>query len=172
MGQWCRYKRKYLKMFKFFIKTNQQKLLWKTKKNDQIFDSNNQFVTSNDQTTNLVFPNFFHEIFSVEQLRKKKQTLFIGPKLREKKICFGPIKSLLFQLLKLRKNRGKNWGKQNWLFGGLMSRTRYKIALCKIHNFIKNDSNILSRQMICPSYPSKRKTLSKLTKSMFKPVRM
>ena len=30
---------------------------------------NNQFVTSNHQTTNLVFPNFFHEIFSVEQLK-------------------------------------------------------------------------------------------------------
>ena len=32
---------------------------------------NNQFVTSNHQTTNLVFPNFFREIFLVEQLKKK-----------------------------------------------------------------------------------------------------
>ena len=29
---------------------------------------------------------------------------------------------IFYQLLKLRKIRGKNWGKQNWLFGGLMSR--------------------------------------------------
>ena len=28
--------------------------------------------------------------------------------------------------MKLRKTRGKTWGKQDWLFDGLMSRTRYK----------------------------------------------
>ena len=36
----------------------------------------NQFVTSNHQTMNLVFPNLFHKIFSFH--------------------CFGPIKSLLY----------------------------------------------------------------------------
>ena len=34
--------------------------------------------------------------------------------------------SFLLKLLKLRKIRGKDWGKLEWLFGGLMSRTRYK----------------------------------------------
>ena len=29
------------------------------------------FVTSNHQTTNFDFPNFFHEFFSVKQLKKK-----------------------------------------------------------------------------------------------------
>ena len=41
------------------------------------------FVTSNHQTTNLVFPNFFHEFFSVlvvEEINK----LFIA----QKKACF------------------------------------------------------------------------------------
>ena len=27
--------------------------------------------------------------------------------------------------VKLRKFLGKNWGKQNWLFGGMISRIRY-----------------------------------------------
>ena len=33
-----------------------------------------------------------------------------NPVLDQPKVCF------LFQLLKLRKIRGKNWGRQNWLF--------------------------------------------------------
>ena len=53
------------------------------------------FVTTNHQTTDLVSPNFFLEFFSVLSVEKE-----------------------------LRKFRGKNLGKQNWLFGGLMSRTR------------------------------------------------
>ena len=82
------------------------------------------FVTSIHQTKNIVFPIFFHEFFSVWPDEKENE-LFIGPKLR-KKICYGPVKSLfLFQLLKLRKFRGKNWGKQDSWFGGFMSRTRY-----------------------------------------------
>ena len=59
------------------------------------------FVTPNHQTTNLVSPNFFLEFFSDLSVEKE-----------------------LFKLVKLRKFRGKNLGKQNWLFGGLMSRTR------------------------------------------------
>ena len=71
-------------------------------------------VTSNHQTTNLVFLNFFHEFFSISAVEKEKK-LFIGPKLKKKLFC------LLFQLLKLEKIGGKNW-----LFSGLMSRTRYE----------------------------------------------
>ena len=37
------------------------------------------FVTSNHQTTNLVFPNFFHEFFSVLAVEKENK-FFIGPK--------------------------------------------------------------------------------------------
>ena len=67
---------------------------------------NNQFVTANQQTTNLVFLNFFHEIFSVE----KENKLFIGPKLR--KICFRPIKSLLsFSTAQTEKSSWKKLGK-------------------------------------------------------------
>ena len=50
------------------------------------------------QTTNLAFPNYFHEFLSVWENKH-----FIGPKLR------------------------KVHGKQNWLLSGLMSRTRYLI---------------------------------------------
>ena len=106
------------------------------------------FMTSNHHTTNFVFPNFFHEFFSVLP--------FFFKVLDQWKVCF------LFQLLKLRKILGKNWGKrtflslsswkrkqafhwsktlkkllklrrvheknwrkQDWLFGGLMGWTRY-----------------------------------------------
>jgi hypothetical protein len=44
-------------------------------------------------------PNCFHEFFSVLAVEKENR-LFKGPKLR--------------------KIRGKNWGKQDWLFGGLI----------------------------------------------------
>ena len=50
----------------------------------------NLFVTSIHQTTNLDFPNFFYEFFSVTAVEKEDK-LFIGPKL--KKTCFGPIKT-------------------------------------------------------------------------------
>ena len=54
------------------------------------------------------FPQFFPRIF-----------LSFGPM----KICF------LFQLLLGRNIRGKNWGKQYWLFGESMSRTRYTFRI-------------------------------------------
>ena len=75
---------------------------------------NKQFVTSNHQTTNLVFPIFFYEIFSVEQLKKITNFLLVQNSffsvLDQWKVCY------LFQLLKLRKIRGKNWGKQKLFF--------------------------------------------------------
>ena len=75
------------------------------------------FVTSNHQTTNLVFPNF-SQPWAVEKL-------CIGPK----QFFFSILDQwkiyLLFILLKLRKNCEKNWGKQGSWFGGLMSRTWY-----------------------------------------------
>jgi hypothetical protein len=64
-------------------------------------------VTSNHKTTNLVFPNFFHEFFSALSVEKENE-LFIGPKLK-KKLFWTNKKSVcfLFQLLKLRENGGK-----------------------------------------------------------------
>ena len=65
---------------------------------------NTLFVTSNHQTTNLVFPNFFHEFFSVFAVEKITFYWF-------KTGCFlsvGPMKKL-FQLIKLRTNCGNNW---------------------------------------------------------------
>jgi hypothetical protein len=67
-------------------------------------------VTSNHQTTNLVFPKFFYQFFSVSVV-KKENKLFIGTKPR--KTCFGPIKSLFsFSTAQAE----KNWGKQDWWF--------------------------------------------------------
>ena len=66
------------------------------------------------QTTNLVFPNFFHLFFSALAVEKENK-LFIVPKqvffsvLDQWKVCF------LFQLLKLRKIHGKNGGKNGCL---------------------------------------------------------
>ena len=102
------------------------------------------FVTSNHQTTNLVFPNFFLEFFSVWG-DEKENKLFIGPKLRKK--LFG---TNLFQLLKLRKNRGKNWGKQYSWFGGLMSWTIHSflnsnicLSLRSLFRFVKPHPSVL-----------------------------
>ena len=73
------------------------------------------FVTWNNQTENLVFPNFVH----VQQLKKKQSSLL------QIFFSFGPMQSLfLFHLVKLRKIRGKKWGNPNLWFGRLMSRTR------------------------------------------------
>ena len=66
------------------------------------------FVTSNTKQ-----PILFSPIFSIIFLSMSS--------------WFGSMKSFFsFQLLKLRKIRERNWRKQDWLFGSLMSRTRYK----------------------------------------------
>ena len=43
------------------------------------------FVTSNHQTTNIVFPNFFPEFFSASAVEEENK-LFIGPKQRKKTV--------------------------------------------------------------------------------------
>jgi hypothetical protein len=71
------------------------------------------FVTSNQKITNFV--------------EKENQTFqFVKNRFFFLTYCFGPIKSLLsFSNAQTEKHiRGKNLGKRNWLFGGLMSRTR------------------------------------------------
>ena len=60
------------------------------------------------QTTNFVFPNFFHEFFSVLAVEKENNH-FIGPK-QVFFLSFGPIKSLFsFSTAKTEKNSRKNW---------------------------------------------------------------
>ena len=51
------------------------------------------FVTSNHQTTNLVFPNFFHETFSAWAV-EKTTTLYWSKQNRFFFLRFGPMKSL------------------------------------------------------------------------------
>ena len=64
------------------------------------------FVTSNHQTTNLVFPIFFHEFFSVEQLKAKTNFSLVVQ--NWEKTCFGPIKSFFsFSTAKTEKNSWK-----------------------------------------------------------------
>jgi hypothetical protein len=70
----------------------------------------------------LFFPIFSTIISQFKQLKKKadfywSKTVFF--------FSFGPIKSLFSLPQMLRKIRVRNWKKQDWLFGGLMSRTRY-----------------------------------------------
>ena len=64
------------------------------------------FVTLNNQTTNIVSPNFFPKIFLVLAVEKGNK-LFIGPKQVVSQIWTN---DLFFQLLKLGKIHGKNWG--------------------------------------------------------------
>ena len=76
----------------------------------------NQYVTSNHQITNLVFPNFSHDFFQLERLKRKTTFLSIGSK-QIFFLGFGPMKSLFsFQMLKLTKVRGKFFGKKDWWF--------------------------------------------------------
>jgi hypothetical protein len=94
-------------------------------------------VRPNHQTTNLDFPNLFHQFFSV--LAENK--LIIGPKLRKKNLfwlCFGPMKSLFsFSTTKIEKHWWKKWGNQDWLFGNLMSGTRKTFIFIEfIHRFV------------------------------------
>jgi hypothetical protein len=68
----------------------------------QFFPKNILFMTSNPQTTNLVFLNSFHELFSVLAVEKEnKQT--IGPK-QVFFLNFGQMKNLFsFSTAQLRK---------------------------------------------------------------------
>ena len=85
---------------------------------------NNQFVTSNHQTTNLVFPIFFHEIFSVEQLKKITNFLLVQNSffsvLDQWKVCF------LFELL--------NW--EN--FVGKIGENKIRGLVVRCHELITN----------------------------------
>ena len=66
-------------------------------------------VTSNHQTTNLVFPNISSKFFSFSAAEEQNK-LFIDP--NQVFLSIGLMKSVFFQLLELRKNRQKNWGQQ------------------------------------------------------------
>ena len=73
-------------------------------------------VTSNHQTTNLVFPNFFSAL-----VVEKENKLFFGPKQVFSQFWTNEEFVLFFN--------GSNWekigeNKIGGLFGGLMSRTR------------------------------------------------
>ena len=97
------------------------------------------FVTSNHQTTNLVFPNFFPWIFLSLSSWKRKQ--------------------VFSQTSKLRKIRGKNWRKLDWFFGGLMSRTRYSIENFYLvepqnkENFVKKICTFRNRENMWWAWP-------------------
>ena len=75
------------------------------------------FMTSNHQTTNLDFPNLlcllvsfcflqiFHEFFSAVWEVEKENKLFIGPKIRKRRLIWIS-KKFFFQQLKLFQKRG------------------------------------------------------------------
>ena len=83
---------------------------------------NNQFVTSNQQTNNLVFPNFFSRIFFSWAVEKENEH-FMGLKLREN--LFWTNKSLLS--FSTAQTEISLW--KNWLFVKLIPRknSSYKI---------------------------------------------
>ena len=95
----------------------------------------------------ILFSPIFSTNFSQFQQLKRKQTFYLSKTdffffiLDQWKVWF------LFQQLKLRKIRGKYWGKQDSWFGGLMSRTRYRIS--KWAN--KNRTYIYSKCNCSPS---------------------
>ena len=68
------------------------------------------------------FPNFFHKFFSVKAVEKENKFL-IGPK-QVFFFSFLDHWKVVFSSGQLRKIRGKDLVKQDWLFGDLMSRIR------------------------------------------------
>jgi hypothetical protein len=75
----------------------------------------------------------FSPIFS--QQKEKKNFSLVQTR---EKACFKPIKSLFyFSIAQAEKNSWKNLGRQDWWFGGLMSRTRY------IHNALEYKPQIV-----------------------------
>ena len=111
------------------------------------------FVTTNHQTTNLVFSVFFHEFISVWTVEKENKPAIHWSK-TEKKNCFGPIKRLFsFSMAKTEKNSWKKLGITLRLFGGLMSRTRYwSLKVYKIMlkcDFMKTLAKLCQRNCFC-----------------------
>ena len=90
------------------------------------FSSSILFVTSQNQ---LCFPHIFSINFSQLQLLKKKTNFLLVQ--NRVFLGFGPMKSLLSS--STAENSWKKLGKQYWLFGGLMSRTKY--FLCEISSY-------------------------------------
>ena len=85
------------------------------------------FSTPNHQ---FCFPQFLPKTILSLSSWKRKQTFYWSK--TGFFLSLGPMRSyFLFQLLKLR----KNWGKQDWFFGGLMSRIRYKTKFTLKSNF-------------------------------------
>ena len=116
------------------------------------FQYNILFVTSNHQTTNLVFSNFFHEIFSVLG-DEKENKFFIGPKLRKNTLFW--IKSLFsFSTAQAEKT---SWMKQDSWFGGWMLQTRYK-SVSERHG-TPRILTLFPTQIFRPSYGPSRSTL-------------
>ena len=72
------------------------------------------FVTSNHQTKNLVFTNFFHEIFSAWAIEKKNQTYYWSK--TGIFLSFGLMKSLFsFSFGQTEKNSRKKMGKTKFM---------------------------------------------------------
>jgi hypothetical protein len=66
-------------------------------------------MTSIHQTTNLVFPNFFHKFFSVLAVEKEKEKLLVPNKFF---LSFGPMENLFsFLSAQTEKNLWKKKGK-------------------------------------------------------------
>ena len=100
----------------------------------------NQFLTFNHKTTNLVFPNFFHEVFSVEQTKK---SLII---LTRKKIEFSGISFLLQGGSKLKKSSSLPcnfittklfWHTVQFSDEAQHKRSKFKIKVIRSENFDK-----------------------------------
>ena len=103
---------------------------------------NNQIVTLNHQTTNLVFTNFFHE---TSQLSSWKRKLTFRWSKTEKKKCFGPIKSLLsFSTAQTTKNSWKKLGETKfvvWLID-VTNKMQRKLEIISGENFSGLESNL------------------------------
>ena len=106
------------------------------------------FVTLNHQSCfHQIFPRNFLSFSTWKRKKKYWSTTVYLSLLDPWKVCF------LFQLVKLRKIRGKKWGKQNQWFGGLMSRTRFKLSLPHVNN----QSNFFTNFFVVFNRSSRRK---------------
>ena len=122
------------------------------------------FVTSNLQTTNLGFPNFFHDFFSVLAVEKEKRQLLIGQKIRKKTFWTNRKFVFFFNYLnwekfveKLGKTRFVVWWfdiMNNIMASTLRHRNRLRIGNFSLH--WPSDTDFRSLRALC-SQPSTKK---------------
>ena len=115
----------------FVHNTRKKKFNWNKPWTPKLITTN-ELMGSNNQTTNLVFPNFF-------SVWKRKKSGFLDSRL----VVYWTNKKLgFFSIAQTEKILGENCGKQDLLFGGLIPWAHYSFFRCLFYRFLSFFSEI------------------------------